>query len=174
MIATLSTHTDKTSLSKEEVKWIAHYRKLGARLTNLTDGGEGAAGRVLSAKSIEKMSNSHKGQPGYWTGKKRNPATCRKISESNLGKKAWNKGIPLTDECKQKLSIAMQGRTVSESTRKKLSEAHKGKPRPKHVCEKISKALKGRKGRKQSDAVRKKISKSMSQYRAKIAQSDKV
>jgi hypothetical protein len=44
-----------------ESYWIAFYRKLvGDKLTNLTDGGDGAHGRRPNAATLEKMSATHK------------------------------------------------------------------------------------------------------------------
>lgn len=51
------------------------------------------------------------------------------------GKTAWNKGIPMSDEAKKKLSASSKGRKswnkgkkgiYSEESRRKMSEAHKG------------------------------------------------
>ena len=49
------------------------------------------------------------------------------------GQKAWNKGIPHTEDTKKKISKAMKGKKrkpTSEVTRKKQSETHKGKLNP--------------------------------------------
>ena len=54
----------------------------------------------------------------------------------NKGKTAWNKGIPMTDEAKKKLSASSKGRKswnkgktgiYSEESLRKMSESHKGK-----------------------------------------------
>lgn len=51
------------------------------------------------------------------------------------GKTTWNKGIPMSDEAKKKLSASSKGRKswnkgkkgiYSEESRRKMSEAHKG------------------------------------------------
>lgn len=55
----------------------------------------------------------------YSTGTKKPP---------NLGKRAWNKGIPQTEETKRKLSLALKGRIISEETKRKMSIFRKGKP----------------------------------------------
>lgn len=61
--------------------------------------------------------------------------TKRKISQSKLGCKAWNKGIPLSDTHRQNLSSSLKGRkswstgkTFSKDYVLKLSMAHMGKP----------------------------------------------
>ena len=172
VVNVLSVVSDKYVLAKEEIRLIAYYLKRGARLTNLTNGGDGAPGRKLSDSSKEKLRKANTGKIGYWTGKKRDPETGKKISQANIGKKAWNKGIPLSEDCKKKLRKAMIGRKPSQETRRKLEkiwESRRGKKIPIEVCQKISNALKGKPGRKQSDEVRKKIAKGMRKYRAKLA-----
>jgi hypothetical protein len=52
--------------------------------------------------------------------------TKEKISVAKKGTPAWNKGIPLTEECKQKLSEAMIGRP-SWNKDKKHTEEHSKK-----------------------------------------------
>ena len=77
----------------------------------------------------------------------------------NKGKKletsSWNKGIPMSEEQKKKLSEAHKGKPsgrkgmkLNDEWRKNLSEAHKGKP----SC---------RKGVKHSEESRKKMSESL-------------
>jgi hypothetical protein len=44
-----------------EQKWIAYYRSINARLTNLTDGGEGAQGMICSLETRLKISIAGKG-----------------------------------------------------------------------------------------------------------------
>lgn len=92
--------------------WIAHYRRLGSRLTNSTRGGAGVCdpsnevrkkmsrshkGQIAHNKGkptpkhiIEKLSKSHIGQAGYWTGRKLSTEHRRKLSEAH--KKAWSDG----------------------------------------------------------------------------------
>ena len=59
--------------------------------------------------------------------------TREKISAANKGRVAWNKGIPLSDKTKAKLSAAKLGKTktipVSDETKAKLSAAMLGKER---------------------------------------------
>lgn len=170
IIRALSVVNDKHILSQEECRLIAYYKTHGARLTNLTDGGDGALGRVLSKASIEKMRISHLGQPGHWIGKKRDPETGRKISQANKGRKVWNKGIPMSEDQKLRVSLSRKGKCLGN----KHATVLKGRTRPPEVVAKISAALKDRPGRKQSDEIRKKIAKGMRQYRAKLAASEKV
>lgn len=66
----------------------------------------------------------HNFRKGYWTGKKRDLETVRKMSRSRLGKPAWNKGK------KMLTPHPMLGRHHSIESRKKMSISRKGKPRP--------------------------------------------
>lgn len=49
-------------------------------------------GKTMSDETREKMSISHRGSQGYWTGKKRSPETIAKVSAARKGKPPWNKG----------------------------------------------------------------------------------
>lgn len=98
---------------------------------NMTDGGDGTPGHILSDESKQKMSKSLK-------------------ERYKNGLKAWNCGLPATEKQRERLRNASLNRVFSEETRKKLSEARKGKkpgnagkPLSKETKEKISKSLKG-------------------------------
>lgn len=72
---------------------------------NRTDGGIGFRGRHSEATRL-KMSQSHKGKPSPTLGR------------------------PMSDEQKQKISIANTGKTRSEEARKRYSESKKGSKNP--------------------------------------------
>ncbi len=75
--------------------------------------------------------------------------TAREHSDiHNIGKIPPNKGIPMSDEQKKKLSIARMGFVMSEETKAKISSSLKGKPS-------------SRKGITMSSEQKEKISKSM-------------
>jgi len=57
-IEVLQEVSDPMNLPKAERRWIAYFREMGCPLTNLTDGGEGAWGRLNSAETKLKMSAS--------------------------------------------------------------------------------------------------------------------
>ena len=106
-------------------------------LRNLTNGGEGAAGMIVSVATRKKQSAAKKGKPSNWKGKKASEETRRKQSESakrrpclNAG---WNRGIPNSEEMKQKKSAVMKQfwatrvrKPISEETRQKLRRAKLG------------------------------------------------
>ena len=47
---------------QSEKDWIAHFRKQGARLCNLTEGGEGCLGYVVTLKTRQAISIGNKGK----------------------------------------------------------------------------------------------------------------
>lgn len=63
-------------------------------------------------------------------GKKMTEEYCIKNSESHKGQPAWNKGIPMSDEQKKKISETKKGKHLSEEHRRKLSETKKGENNP--------------------------------------------
>lgn len=71
-----------------ESRWIAHGRSQGWPLTNMTDGGEGAPGRVLSEEIKRKISIASRGRPSPKKGKPapRESRPMPKHLEQQLGK----------------------------------------------------------------------------------------
>jgi len=92
---------------EHEIWMIAWCRAQGYRLTNLTDGGEGCSGWKHTREANEKNRQAH------------------------LGKTAWNKGIPCSNETKAKLKEISSRRIrkpCSEETKEKIRLANIGKP----------------------------------------------
>lgn len=81
--------------------WIAYFKTLGAKLTNLTKGGEGTNGVVLSEESKLKISRAAKGNKS-WLGKTHTEETKNKLrgNKSGLGYKFSQE---LKDTCSKKL-----------------------------------------------------------------------
>lgn len=125
------TETDcESKLNALEKFYIMMYRKMGS-VYNLTDGGEGTSGRVISEETRRKMSESQKG-------KKRKPVTeeirrkraevARNMSEEQRKIIAeCNRKRVHTEESRKKTSERFKGTKHSEETRKKMSEAGKGR-----------------------------------------------
>lgn len=85
--------------------------------------------------------NGYNANEGGTINFKHSEETKKKISEANSGDKngmfgaePWNKGIPWTDEIKQKLSDSHKGNksalghTVTDETKEKISKSKKGVP----------------------------------------------
>jgi hypothetical protein len=110
-----------------ERRWIAHYRKVGARLTNLTDGGDGTHGLVITDAHRAALSRAH-------TGSKRTPA-----QRANMSIAAKKRGVhPVTRE---KAKIALRRETRSPETLEKQRRINLGRkfgPRSDDVKAKIS------------------------------------
>ena len=98
--------------------------------------------------------------------------TRRKMSISRKGKPSPNKGVPMSEEQKKKLSESHKGKLHSEETKKKMSISRKGRTSPnkgktmsEETKKKISESLKGRtpsnKGTHISEETRRKISNSL-------------
>lgn len=100
----------------------------------------------------EKISNFHKNRI-------KSSLECQHISESKRGKPAHNKGHPISDEQRQKLSKINMGKKLSEEVKKKISMANKGRIVSEETKKKLRNANKGQvpwsKGKKLSDENRK-------------------
>ena len=115
-----------------EIDVIAQYKSNGARLLNLTEGGEGTVGwRGNMGKKRPDLSARNrlgKGKPGHPS----TPETNAKISVANKGRKnPWlsernrsmlgKPGHPHTQESRAKISAALKGRVCYWGS--KISEA---------------------------------------------------
>lgn len=132
-IDALEKFTNSEALLRAEVGWITHYRKSGANLTNMTDGGEGLLnpdketrsrmakaskgnryglgsgankGRVLTVGHKAKIAASRRKQPPPMEGKKHSEETKAKIAASMEGK---NRG-PRSEETKAKIAVSLKRR----------------------------------------------------------------
>jgi group I intron endonuclease len=111
---------------------------------NLTFGGDGRYGFIVSDETRRKLSVAGKGRVLTDEHRKilsnihktRSPESYKKAGLSNTGRKH-------TDEAKAKISTAHTGKVASEETKAKLSEIRKGAPKSEEHKANISKALKG-------------------------------
>lgn len=119
----------EAEVQSKEVEHIALGRKLGWRLTNATDGGEGILNASLETRA--KISRSRIGKP-------LSPETRAKMSSSRTGvprgpcKPETRDKIRLalsnpSNEFRERQRIAQTGRPVAQSTRDKLSLAGRRK-----------------------------------------------
>ena len=130
----------------EECIWIAAFKNAGARLTNLTIGGEGSVGNIQSDESRRKKSLALRGMVRSLESRMRMSAARKgipisqahrdKISLANSGKKR-------TEAQRKIISLRLTGRLVSNKTRLKLSLAKIGKHLSRATRNKISRAKTG-------------------------------
>lgn len=128
-----------------EIKYISEKGRLcnnSGCLANLTLGGEGTSGHILSDKHKQKISNALSGKNHPLFGKKHSIEHSMNMSKSLKGKKPWNKGKTHTEGAKEKIRLkalgrpgAQKGKKMSILTKEKLSLLRKGKPtsQSKHV-----------------------------------------
>lgn len=140
------------------------FRDMGVSLTNLTDGGDGAAGYKHTKESIQKRLDSMR---GYTPSEE----TKAKMREAHLGEKNHFFGRNHSDEAKEVISSKKKanpskpwlGKPRSEETKKKIADALRGRAGSKHTEEskkKISLAHTGKKQAPVSAETRKKLSES--------------
>lgn len=136
VIEKLDSDITQTMLDEREIYWWKYYKDLKFKMLNLKY--PGSKGK-LSVESLKKMSNSLK------------------------GRSIWNKGIPWSQDIKDKISKnrkgKLVGRKMSEETKIKIGLANKGKkyPRKLHSEETKRKISEANKGRKISEELRLKL-----------------
>lgn len=183
-IGVLEELENERDLPKAEIKWISCYRGMGARLTNMTDGGDGCLNPNDETKA--KISATLKGNTPWNKGLKGvqivSNETCAKISVASkrrwadpeyrakmsaASKRRWanpkerarmsaaNKDRKLTLEARAKMSVATKGKKLTPEHRAKLSIAGRGRKYTPETRAKISAA---NKGRRHSDETKAKMS----------------
>lgn len=132
-----------------EQRWIAYYRAEGARLTNLTNGGEGIVGYVFSEETRQRMSAAKKGR-------KQSPEAIERSHAPLRGRKrpAWigakisatrkARGYTLSDETKEKIRRSVTGFRHTEETRAKIAAVWRGRHHTDEAKQKQAAAKKGK------------------------------
>lgn len=116
--------------------WVAHFRKCGCDLTNATDGG--TFGRVDDATrvKISQAYRAHLADPANYAAflrRVRDPERCRKVSESNKGKKMSADDVARLKEGQARAaattswSHSVAGRSVSEEGRARTAAANRAR-----------------------------------------------
>lgn len=127
-----------------EQNWINYYRNLGARLTNLTDGGEGTPGYVPSEELRGKWRKQRRGKtykgirPGGMTGKTHSASARAKIAEAGRNRKH-------TEESRAKLSAQKKGKPLPMATVQASITVRLGRPLTEEHKSKIAATTKNRK-----------------------------
>lgn len=105
------SHADALKLESELILKFGRANNKTGILTNLTDGGEGTSGWIPDQNWLDKHNERLK---------RENIKPCEAAVLNSVAKR---KGVPLSDNHKQKLSESMKGREFSSETRHKISEA---------------------------------------------------
>lgn len=133
---------------------IAGYRALGVRLVNLTVGGEGAAGRVVSTLSRAKASVTHmslNADPEKYAKR----VAALQAPEVRAKMSASRKGKTVSPETRARMAEASRARWADPESRAKMVAALTGVKKSAEACAKMGPA---RRGREVSPETRAKIS----------------
>lgn len=134
----LFTELNEISAKLIEEDLIFYYKQQNISY-NITNGGEGSKGRIVSFETKQKMSEAKKGKTSNRKGCHLTEETKTKLRIINLGKHH-------SEETKKKCSEANKGKKFSDETRKKISEAKKGHQVSEETRYKISKNCNGNRG----------------------------
>lgn len=164
-------------LNEKEKYWIKEKGSKFPNGYNLALGGEGGDlsefidYKPHTEETKKKISRSTKGKPSPMKGKVP-PMKGKKMTEEQ---KANMKGVKRSEEARKNMSVAFQGRVISEETKLKIGQANsvsmvgntngkggKGKVVSEESKKKMSESMKGRpspmEGKKHSEESKKKIS----------------
>ena len=110
---------------EQEVRWIAMMREMGAKMTNLTDGGDGVCGCKRTDEQKAKQSAALKEYYKTHT----HPTKGRKLSEAQCKKQSERmKGHTNTPEARKNMSEARKGMKFTDEHKRNMSKARSGKP----------------------------------------------
>jgi group I intron endonuclease len=96
-----------SDLNKKEAKFINKFNTLAPNGYNLKTGGNSPR---YSEESRKKMSDVHKGNPGYWVGKSHSEDTKQKISKAKSGKNNHNFGKSPSINTRLKMSLSQSNK----------------------------------------------------------------
>jgi len=108
-----------------ETYYIAQYKESGYDLTNHTLGGDGINGKIVDTETRLKISNSQKGNKGYWFGKTFTDEHKKKIGDRRKGENHPFYGKNFTLKHRQKLSESFKGRILTQEHKDKISANNK-------------------------------------------------
>lgn len=110
----------KSEAENMEIELIAQYKSNQKEFGYNIENGGSAAGKI-SDETRKKISESHKGMLSPNKGKPMSEEQKQKISKAKTGKSNG----PRSEETKRKISEANKGKVVSDETRKKISDIRK-------------------------------------------------
>lgn len=110
-------------IEKYLIKYYGRFDLGLGKLVNMTDGGEGFSGYVITEEKRKKLSMAKKG---------------RKMPD-RVGEKNWMYGIKHTDEYKKKLSEILKIVKNTPENKEKVSKQFKGtKQSPEHIAKRMA------------------------------------
>ena len=116
-----------------EIEAIDLYKRLGCKLANITNGGEGTSGMSHSEETKSIIAKKATGRAGQFKSEHVTDKMRKSIVESNkrrfdtqqMKEKRTFKGKTHTEEHKAKMSKILTGRVFSEETKQKMREAQR-------------------------------------------------
>jgi hypothetical protein len=117
--------TESEGFAIEAVFIKAIGRGRNGPLVNMTDGGDGVSGLIVSAETRAKMSKAHKGR--VFSEEHKANLRVKNSDETRRRKSVSATGRILSADARAKISMAARKRTHSEETRAKMSAAKLGR-----------------------------------------------
>lgn len=114
-IITLLEEVPKEYWREAETFWIEYFRRIGARLTNATCGGDGGDAPSVATRARLRAAS---------TGRQCSAETRAKIGNANRGKTSWLKGKTLPEETRAKISAARRGKPSGQLGKKLKPETY--------------------------------------------------
>jgi len=151
-ITVLETVSPENDWAARERHWIAHSRQMFPDvMTNVSEGGEGAAGYVPTAQARQRMRLAQQNRKliseetrAKMSAAKKGRTGRKRTSEELARQSAFWKGKPKSKETRAKISIALMGKKQSAETIEKRASKHRGMKRPLGTGSRISAATRGR------------------------------
>ena len=121
---------------KEFISMYGRINKGTGTLSNLTDGGDGSLGAVISPENLLRLKEKMTGSGNHMFGVKHSAEIIEQIRQKKIGQTAWNKGVPMLESQKNILSKVKKGcktwnkgipRTDEEKIKISLSHLAKNK-----------------------------------------------
>ena len=121
-VAVVEECNNKDELNEREKYWIKFFNCKAPNGYNLTDGGDGGSGHIVTEETRLKISKTKTGKPGHPNSEKQ-----RKTASEMCKKRKGLPRKPLTLEHRQNISKGGKGRIVSAETRAKLVAVNKNR-----------------------------------------------
>jgi hypothetical protein len=126
-ICRIATDIDEELSHLVEVEAIDKYRRIGLRLANKTDGGEGSTGAQHTEQTRRRMSESRIGANNPNFGKARPEYVKQIISQKRKGQCAGadhpKYGVPVSQETRSQISEKLKGKKTTPEQRAKQSDS---------------------------------------------------